>query len=111
MSLGGAIAQELACRAPERVLTLTLAVTFAAGGAWSRKLSEVWGARVALLSREERVDELMLLVHSEEFFENAEAVAFVRGMILQNPNPQAPEAFARQLTAAARHDAPAASAR
>lgn len=105
VSLGGAIAQELACHAPERVLTLTLAATFASGGAWSRKLSEVWGTRAAKLSREERVDELMLLVHSEEFFENAEAVTFVRGMILQNPHPQSAEAFARQLAAAGRHDA------
>ena len=40
------------------------------------------------LSREEHVDELMLLNHSEEFFENPGMVEFVRGMMLQNPNPQ-----------------------
>jgi 3-oxoadipate enol-lactonase len=104
-SMGGAIAQELACRAPERVRTLTLSVTFASGGAWARKLCDVWGARVHKISREEHVDELMLLNHSEEFFENGDAVAYVRGMMVDNPNPQSPEAFCRQLGASSRHDA------
>jgi 3-oxoadipate enol-lactonase len=105
VSMGGAIAQEMALAAPERVRTLTLAVTFAAGGRWSRTLSAVWGARVARMSREERVDELMLMTLSEAFFENAEGVAFLRGMMLQNPHPQPADAFARQLDAASRHDA------
>jgi pimeloyl-ACP methyl ester carboxylesterase len=43
--------------------------------------------------------------HSEEFYENPEAVAWLRGMILQNPHPQPPEAFGRQLAACGRHDA------
>jgi 3-oxoadipate enol-lactonase len=64
VSMGGAIAQEIAVAAPERVRTLTLAVTFPAGGAWARKLAEVWAARVRRASREERVDELMLLTFS-----------------------------------------------
>lgn len=105
VSMGGAIAQEMALAAPERVRTLTLAVTFAAGGRWARTLSRVWGARVHRMSREERVDELMLLCMSEAFFENAEGVAFLRDLMLQNPNPQPPEAFARQLDASSRHDA------
>jgi pimeloyl-ACP methyl ester carboxylesterase len=105
VSMGGAIAQEIALAAPERVPTLTLAVTFPAGGAWARKLSEVWAERVQKISRESHVDELMLLNFSEEFFENAEGAAFVRGMMLQNPRPQPPEAFIRQLEACGRHDA------
>ena len=103
-SMGGAIAQEMALAAPERVRTLTLAVTFAAGGAYARKLSEVWSARVQKLTREERVDELMLLCNSEEFFENADGVATLRRLMLENPHPQPPEAFARQLAASSRHD-------
>jgi pimeloyl-ACP methyl ester carboxylesterase len=105
VSMGGAIAQEIALAAPSRVRTLTLAVTFANAGAWGRKLSDVWGARVQRMSREERIDELLLLSLSEQFFENTEAVAWLRGMMLENPHPQPPDAFARQLAAASRHDA------
>jgi pimeloyl-ACP methyl ester carboxylesterase len=104
ISMGGAVAQEVALQAPGRVRTLTLAVTFSIGGAYSRQLAKVWGARVRQISREQHVDELMLMNHSEEFFENADMVAFVRGAILQNPHPQPPEAFGRQLAAAGRHN-------
>jgi 3-oxoadipate enol-lactonase len=104
-SMGGAIAQEMALAAPERIRTLTLAVTFAAGGAWARKLSEVWGARLKNMTREQRVDELLLLNMSEAFFENAEGVAWLRDLMLGNPHPQSAEAFARQLDASSRHDA------
>ena len=65
VSMGGAIAQEMALAAPERIRTLTLAVTWPAGGAWAAQLSAVWGARVQLISREQHVDELMLLNLSE----------------------------------------------
>jgi 3-oxoadipate enol-lactonase len=104
VSMGGAIAQEMALAAPGRVRTLTLAVTFAAGGRWARTLSAVWAARIQRMSHEERVDELMLLNMSEAFFENAEGVAFLRDVMLQNPNPQPADAFARQLDASSRHD-------
>jgi pimeloyl-ACP methyl ester carboxylesterase len=104
-SMGGAIAQEMALAAQERVHTLTVATTFAEGGAYARKLSEVWGSRVHKLSHEERVDELLLLCHSEAFFENAEAVATLRRIMLANPNVQPPEAFVRQLDASSRHAA------
>jgi 3-oxoadipate enol-lactonase len=105
VSMGGAIAQEIALAAPERVRTLTLAVTFPAGGAWARKLSEVWGERVRKLSQEERVDELMLLNFSERFFEDQGMATWVRNMMLANPHPQPAEAFTRQLEACGRHDA------
>ena len=104
VSMGGAIAQEMALQAPGRVRTLTLAVTFSTGGAYSRRVAEVWGARVMQISREQHVDELMLLNHSEEFYENPDMVAFIRTAMLQNPHPQPPEAFARQLAACARHN-------
>jgi pimeloyl-ACP methyl ester carboxylesterase len=105
VSMGGAIAQEIALAAPDRVRTLTLAVTWSRSGAWARKLGEVWGARVADMTREQRVDELLLLTMSESFFENADAVAWLRDAILQNPNPQPADAFARQIDATGRHNA------
>jgi 3-oxoadipate enol-lactonase len=104
VSMGGAIAQEMALAAPDRVRTLTLAVTWPRSGAWARKLAEVWGARTEGMTREQRVDELMLLTMSEGFFENAEAVEWLRNTILQNPHPQPVDAFARQVEATSRHD-------
>jgi 3-oxoadipate enol-lactonase len=104
VSMGGAIAQEMALAAPERVRTLTLGVTWPSSGAWARKLAEVWGARVAGMTREQRVDELMLLTMSESFFENPDAVAWLRQTILSNPHPQPVEAFGRQVEATSRHN-------
>jgi 3-oxoadipate enol-lactonase len=104
VSMGGAIAQEIAIRAPARIRTLTLAVTFPAGGPYARRLAEVWGARVRQISREQHIDELMLINHSEAFYEHPEMVEFVRTAILSNPHPQPPEAFGRQLAACGRHD-------
>ena len=105
VSMGGAIAQEMALAAPERVRTLTLAVTFPAGSAWARTLADVWGARVREMPRERVIDELLLLNLSEEFFEDEGAVELARNLMLQNPHPQEPEAFARQLAAGSRHSA------
>src|SRR5215210_5955288 len=84
--------------------TLTLAVTFPAGGNYATRLAEVWSNRVRQISHEQHVDELMLLNHSEAFFDNPDMVAFIRTAMLNNPYPQPPEAFARQLSACSRHD-------
>jgi pimeloyl-ACP methyl ester carboxylesterase len=104
VSMGGAIAQEIAVQAPDRVRTLTLAVTFPAGGAYARRLAEVWGARVRQISYEQHVDELMLLNHSEGFYDQPDMVEFIRTAMLNNPHPQPPEAFSRQIAACGRHD-------
>ena len=99
VSMGGAIAQEIALQAPDRIRTLTLAVTFPAGGAYARRLAEVWSARVEAITREQHVDELMLLNHSEGFYDHPEMVEFIRTAMLNDPHPQPPEAFARQIAA------------
>lgn len=105
LSMGGAIAQELALAAPERVRTLTLCVTFGGGGAWGRAQGLSWSQRALAMTREQRVDELMLLCFSEAFYEQPDQVAFLRQALLANPSPQEPEAFARQLRATSRHEA------
>ena len=105
VSMGGAIAQEIALQAPDRVRTLTVAVSFPSGSTYARRLAEVWGGRVRQISFEQHVDELMLLVHSEEFFENPDMVEFIRTAMLNNPHRQSPDCFARQLAACGRHDA------
>jgi 3-oxoadipate enol-lactonase len=105
VSMGGAIAQEMALAAPDRIRTLTLAVSWAGGGAYAREASRVWALRARRLSREEHIDSLMLLTLSEAFYENEEAVRFVRNLILQHPHPQPVEAFVRQVQASGRFDA------
>jgi 3-oxoadipate enol-lactonase len=105
VSMGGTIAQEMALAAPERVRTLTLAVTWPSGSAYTHRTAEVWSARVAQISHEQHVDELMLLNHSERFYEQPEMVEFIRTAMLNNPHPQPRDAFARQVGASSRHHA------
>ena len=103
-SMGGAISQEVALRAPERLLTLTLAVTWGGNGRMGEARTRVWAPQVLRASREERVDELMLRCYSERFFDDPERVAQMRKLILANPNPQPAEAFVRQMAACGRHE-------
>lgn len=103
-SMGGAIAQEVALAAPQRIRTLTLCVTFPGGGAWARAQGRQWARRALRMSREEIVDELLLLSLTEATYENADGLAFLRQLLLNNPNPQDPEAFVRQLLATSRHE-------
>ena len=105
VSMGGAISQEIALAAPERVLTLTLCVTFGGAGAWGRAQGKSWSKRVVGMSPEDRVEELLLLCLSEATFENTEFVDFLRQTLLANPHPQSVEAFNRQLLATSRHEA------
>lgn len=104
MSMGGMIAQEMALAAPERLRTLTLVVTFGGGGRWARERARLWLKDAAGRTREDMVDELLLLCLSEQAFENAGFVTFLRNMMLANPHPQRPEGFARQLMATTRHE-------
>ena len=104
VSMGGAIAQELALRAPERVRTLQLAVTWAGSGRYGAEKARLWASEVRARPREDFLDSLLLLNLSEAFYENADAVAYARQLMLANPHPQDPEAFVRQSEASGRHD-------
>lgn len=105
LSMGGTIAQRMTLTAPERVRSLTLCVTFGGGGNWARANARMWSERALGMSREQRVDELLLLCLAEATYENAEGVAFLKQMMLANPHPQETEAFVRQLQATSRHEA------
>lgn len=104
ISLGGMISQQVALTAPERVRTLTLAVTHGGVQTAGRLRGQLLGAFARYLPLEDRVDNLLYLCYTEAFFENDELFQFMRTALLENPYPQPPEAFARQAAAGAHHD-------
>ena len=104
ISLGGMVSQQVALAAPERVRTLTLAVTHGGVQKAGRLRGHLLGAYARHLPVEDRVDNLLYLCYTESFFENDELYEFMRNALLENPYPQPPEAFARQATAGAHHD-------
>jgi len=104
VSLGGMVSQHVALTAPERVRTLTLAVTPGGVGRAGRIRGRLLGSYARHLSPEDRVDNLLYLCYTEAFFENEELYQFVRQALLEDPYPQPPEAFARQAAAGAHHD-------
>ena len=105
VSLGGAIAQEIALAAPERVRTLTLAVTYGWTRGYGEQRSKVLSNIVAGMSREEFIEFVMLLIYSERVFDVPEFADASRQAMLGNPHPQPIEAWVRQLDASSRHDA------
>jgi 3-oxoadipate enol-lactonase len=107
MSLGGAIAQEMALALGDRVLSLTLCVSYAGGGRWLRDRARLEVAALDCRSEEALVDEMMLLTLSEETYEQASLIAYQRQLILSYPHRQRREGFVRQLLASSRHDASA----
>jgi 3-oxoadipate enol-lactonase len=104
VSMGGTIAQEIALTAPDRVRTLTLVVTFGGAGRWGVEKGRLWKKDAAGKSREDMIDELLLLCLSEQTFENEGMCTFLKQMMLSNPHPQQPEGFARQLAASSAHE-------
>jgi pimeloyl-ACP methyl ester carboxylesterase len=104
VSMGGAIAQNIALKAADRVGTLTLCVTWGGSGPYGEARSRVLGELYRRMSPEEQIDFLMLLTMSEKFHAEPETVAWLKRMILSNPNPQDTEGWVRQLEACGRHD-------
>jgi pimeloyl-ACP methyl ester carboxylesterase len=105
VSLGGAIAQDVACAIGERVLTLTLAVSYARAGAWARERVRQQLRGAAERSDEDLLRDLMVLSVAESTYDAIEDMAAVRRMLLLYPHRQRRDGFVRQLEASVRHDA------
>jgi 3-oxoadipate enol-lactonase len=104
-SLGGAIAQELALSAPERVRSLTLCVSWAGNGAWGRAHAQVAIAAAAHLTEEELTRALMLGTLSERTFEEmARELETMNALVRAYPHRQRREGYIRQLEAGATHE-------
>lgn len=105
-SMGGAIAQELALACPERVITLTLCVSYGGNGAWGRERFRLSLAGSAHKSDEQLATELMLLTLSEATFEEmADQIEMMGRLVLSYPYRQRREGYERQLQAGASHEA------
>ena len=104
MSMGGAIAQEMALLAQARLRTLTLVVTFAGGGNWAAERARLWSEIRGLIGRDTHLDWLLLFGMSEQFYESPERIAYAKQLMRANPHPQSTEAFQRQVEASGRHE-------
>jgi pimeloyl-ACP methyl ester carboxylesterase len=104
MSMGGAIAQEMALLAPERLRTLTLVVTFAGGGNWAAERARLWSEIRGLIDHEMHLDWLLLFGMSEDFYASPERIEYSKQLMRANPHPQSTEAFQRQVAASGRHE-------
>lgn len=101
-SMGGAISQELALLAPERVSTLTLAVSWGSSSKWFRARGRsLWSGLD--LSPEAIATNMLMLTVSEHLFNNDEAREQALAHALANPHPQRPDGFIRQAKAANGH--------
>ncbi|HEY7310345.1 MAG TPA: alpha/beta hydrolase [Gemmataceae bacterium] len=106
LSMGGAIAQELALLDPRRVRSLVLAATLARSDEWFRDQLRAF----ALIRRQVPdtsafFDAILPWWVSHRFFDESERVSWLRAFLRQNPYPQHLDGFLRQLDALSRHDA------
>lgn len=104
LSLGGAIAQELALLAPERVRSLTLVSCFAGPDTRLRELLGSWKQIYPKLGAVDFALQSWPWLFTWRYYEQPNSARGLRNYALRNPYPQEPEAFGRQVDASLAHD-------
>jgi pimeloyl-ACP methyl ester carboxylesterase len=106
VSLGGAVAQELALAAPDRVASLHLHGTWAGPDPWLRAVMEAFRTARRRLPPEEFVRALLPWVFTARAYaERPELIALVVQHALEHPRPPPLHGYLRQAEAALAHDA------
>jgi pimeloyl-ACP methyl ester carboxylesterase len=104
-SLGGAVAQELALAAPDRVRALVLCSTWATTDNWLRVRFNTW-ERIAPVADPATVTDLGALdLYTHRFFADLTALEMLRAMAAAAPNERGPDGLVRQWRADQAHDA------
>ena len=96
LSLGGAIAQELALRSPEWVRSLTLVSTFAHPDARLTAILEAWRAIYPILGPSDFARQSWPWLFSSSFFERPNNLRNLQRYADNAPHPQEADAFVRQ---------------
>jgi pimeloyl-ACP methyl ester carboxylesterase len=104
ISLGGAVAQELALGWPERVLTLTLVVTWGGSGAFGVERVRLQVLSHAAMSDHDLLEQTLVMTLSERHFERPDHMELIRRQAREYPHPQRRDGFVRQLLLASRHE-------
>ena len=104
LSMGGAIAQELALRYPEWVRSLTLVSTFARPDARLTAILEAWRAIYPRLGPSDFARQSWPWLFSWRFFERPSALRNLQRYADNAPYPQEAEAFVRQIDASLGQD-------
>jgi pimeloyl-ACP methyl ester carboxylesterase len=102
ISMGSAIAQHVAIKAPERVRSLTLAATWSRPNEWMTRLSQT-GEILAGISNEQFARSTLLWLFTPKFvLQQPELLAAIEQMMLGFETP--PDTFVNQIAAVRDHD-------
>lgn len=104
LSLGAAIAQELALASPRRVRSLTLLSGFARPDARLRAATALWPELYERLGRVLFHKQMEPWLFSPAFLEQPSNLRPLRRYVEDAPHPQDPAAFSRQVAASLAHD-------